>query len=466
MTKDYGDLKKQEGPTADGDIEITNTGGQIVSGAYILEEFMLGKITGNSVNGAAFHEVVDLSTRFSSFSVSQSIAEPFMSLTVGMTDAVNILERLGQNGLQGEEFVKLKFYNPGRQNNKREYVDLLFHVVSITPVSTDNSNSRNFYNLLCHTKEKIVCDLSVINKHFSGTAADAAQSVWENNLLGHEKYKFLKTTKGIQWDDREFFNSASDGVDDFIVPGFQVHNAMGWLAAKAYGGTQYPASAYCFFENNWGFHFCNIETYIAINKGLGVNFTYTPTETTMEKLSPSHYRNIQEIGGMQITSTTKRMNDGTFSHNVRSFDLISQTHTDKQFRMDEKFDTFTKPGNIFNTDQTFFDEFGKPAEFEYLVTEDTSGSVVGTKLVGVRDAYMNLLNTYRLKIVVYGDTALNVGDVITISLPEVGTARDRDLSIYSGSWFVQSLTHVCDVKKHNTVLGLSKAGLEFEQSKV
>ena len=86
-------------------------------------------------------------------------------------------------------------------------------------------------------------------------------------------------------------------------------------------------------------------------------------------------------------------------------------------------------------------------------------------IVGARSAYPNLLNTYQLGVMVYGDTALNVGDVIDVDLVETGTAGDRDLSIYSGSWFVKELTHTCDTQKFNTSMILCKAALEHKQTK-
>ena len=453
----YGDLPKSVDHVA------TSSSTDITSpGAYVLDDLTLGKIFDDGIGGPEFHQVIELHSRFTSISISQSLAEPFMTLIIGVSDATQIFERLGSKGLQGEEFIKIKLYSPGR-----DPIDLLFHVTAITPMISDDHQKTNFFNLICTTKEKLINDISNVNKFFSATAADCAQNIWDNNILGHPKYKMLKTLKGIDWKDREFFNSASVGLQDFIIPGLQIDGAMQWLAAKAYGGPDYPGSLYYFFENNLGFHFCNIETYIAINKGSGRSFTYNPQQNAHNPKAISQLASIQHISGLSIPGTTERLNNGTFSHSVRSVDLIDKKHSDKNFNMEENFDSFQKPGNIFNTSAKFFKEIGKYSKGEYLVIKDSTLKENNIeKIVGARRAYTNLLNGFKLSITVYGDSELNVGDVIEINLVESGTSGDRTQSIYSGSWLVQALTHVCDNEKFNTTLSLSKGGLEHVQTKI
>lgn len=454
---DYRALKKSVDP-----ITTSDQTDRTSPGAYVLDELTLGKILDDGHSGPEFHEVVDLSSRFSSIGVTQSLADPFMTMTIGITDATQIFERIGTKGLQGEEFVKIKFYTPSR-----DPIDLLFHVVNFTPVVSDDHQKINFYNLLCVTKENLINDVSNINKFFSTTVADCAQSIWENNLRKHPTYLMFKNTKGVEWKEREFFNSASVGTEDFIVPGLRISTAMDWLSQKAYGGTDYPGSLYYFFENNLGFHFCNIETYIEINKGLGRKFVYRPQQSANDPQGIDLIQSIQNISGITMPSMTEKINSGSFSHTVRTLNLVDKNHTDVFFNMDEKFDSFQKPGNVFGTSNQFFKDVVKDTFTEYLTTKDSSNKNSNIeRIMGTREAYSDLLNNYKISITVYGDTELNVGDVIELELPETGTSGDRNSSVYSGSWLIQALTHVCDNEKFNTTLSLSKGGLEYVQTKI
>ena len=451
---DYGDLKKSVDPIGED--------GKTSPGAYVLDELSLGKILDDGQSGPEFHEVIDLSSRFSTINITQSLADPFMTMAIGISDATQIFERLGSKGLQGEEFIKIKLYTPGR-----DPIDLLYHIVGITPVVSDDHQKTNFYNLICTTKEKLINDVSNINKFYSSSISDCAKSIWKNGLLKHPKYQALKSTKGVEWEDREFFNSASIGTEDFIVPGLQISTAMNWLCKKAYGGTNFPGSLYYFFENNLGFHFCNIESYIEINKGTGRKFSYTPQTVATDPQGVHQLGNIQNISGMTMPSTSERINNGFFSHTVRSIDLIDKNHKDVFFNMDEKYDSFKKPGEVFNHSNKFFDTIAKDTFYEHLVTKDSTSKESNIeRIAGTREAYTDLLNSYKIAITVSGDTELNVGDVIEIELPETGSSGDRESSMYSGSWLVQALTHICDNEKFNTTLSLSKGGLNHVQTKI
>jgi len=438
-------------------------------GSYVLDELILGKILSDSAGGVEFHEVVDLHSRFSTINITQSLAEPFMTMAIGVSDATQIFERLGTRGLQGEEFIKIKLYSRGAKP-----IDLLFHVVGITPVTSDDHQKTNFFNLICTTKEKLISDISNINKFFSETAANAAEAIWNKNIIGHEKYKMFKGTKGIKWEDRRFFNSSSEGVEDFIIPGLQASEAMKWLATKAYGGPDASGSLYFFFENSEGFHFCNIETYIETYEMLNTssivanatkNFTYKPQESASDPRGLKITESIQNFSGIILPSTSARINSGTFHNTVRAINLVDKTTTDTEFNMKEKYDSFKVPGKIFGTSAKFFNEIANYSPYEYLVIKDSTHKNNNIeKIVGTRGAYSDLLNTYKTSITVYGDSELNVGDYVTLDLAETGTSGNRDISIYSGDWLVQALTHVCDNEKFNTTLSLSKGGLDHVQT--
>ncbi len=451
---------KQKDITADSKATDTTS-----PGSYVLDELLLGKILSDYSGGVSFHQVVDLAdSKFSSITITQSLADPFMTMAIGVNDATQILERLGTKGLQGEEFVKIKLYSRGR-----DPIDLLFHVAAITPVISDDHQKTNFFNLICTTKEKLINDISNVNKFFSGTAADAAEAIWNKNIVGHEKYKMLKGIKGIKWDDRPFFNSSSVGTERFIVPGLQVNQAMKWLTTKAYGGPEYPGSLYFFFENSAGFHFCNIENYIETYKMIsfaGRKFTYNPQQNSISPQGISQIQSIQNISGLTLPNTSARLKNGMFSHTVRAINLVDKTTTDTNFNMEEKYDSFFVPGNIFGTSTTYFNEVAKHSPYEYLATKDSTHKDSNIeKILGVREAYSDLLNSYRISITVYGDSELNVGDFVDLDLVESGTSGDRDLSIYSGAWLVQAVSHVCDNEKFNTTLSLSKGGLDHIQTK-
>ena len=88
-----------------------------------------------------------------------------------------MLERLGPKGLQGEEFVTCKIQSPKREN-KDEIIDLLFYVAYIGDVTIGDNNSGEAFDLICVTKEKLLSDLSIVNRHFKQTETEIVKNTY------------------------------------------------------------------------------------------------------------------------------------------------------------------------------------------------------------------------------------------------------------------------------------------------
>jgi hypothetical protein len=72
----------------------------------------MGKLIDDDKDGIQFRGMVSLNDLYSNFSITQSIFDPYMTLTIHITNSKLVLERFGTKGLQGEEFVKIKFQTP------------------------------------------------------------------------------------------------------------------------------------------------------------------------------------------------------------------------------------------------------------------------------------------------------------------------------------------------------------------
>lgn len=431
-------------------------------GHFELQELFLGKLVGQ-LDTIEFTDVVDLSKRYSTLTLTQSIADSNMTLIIGVSDGVRMFERLGINGIQGEEFVKLKLKSPSR-----EPIDLLFHVSFVEPVDSSEQNIGQFFNIICVTKEKIISDLSTINKSFSSTESEAAKNIFNNAIIDSEPYKFFKQINpgagNAFWGDRKIFVHPSSGIEQsYIVPGLQPINAIQWLAHRSMGHPRkYPGSYYTFFENSKGFHFANIEQLIEENKSAGANFTYDPLAHQQQTHYARFYRNIQNISAMSMPSPAVRINNGTYRHTVRTVDYTKKRHSDQQFNMVDWHNKFHKPGEVFHLTREFFNKFANIDPFEYIVVKNReTKNDNAPQTVGIELAFQDLLSSYAMTITVYGDTSLNAGDVIHIKLPESGAHEQRGYSIYSGLWFVGAVKHIIDNGKMNTSLSIVKASPEF-----
>ena len=430
------------------------------SGGRNVQQLQLGKIVSDLRSDVEFHEVVNLLLHTNSLTITQSLYAPSMTMIIRVADTVGMFERIGTKGLQGEEFVKLKLLSEGRTDIK-EGIELLFHVSHITDVEVSEGSVGGVFDMICITKEKIINDMGVVNQFFSGSESSIVENIFKNKIVGHQKYKFLKQAGPQVWSEREIFVDKSIGTEDVIVPGLQPFNAMQWLARRAYGGPSYPGSFFTFFETSKGYHFANIEKMIERNSKSGPYFTHEPMANEAVAMDAAFYRNIKRFDGFKLPSTGMRMNNGTFSHKVRKIDIVKKNHTDTSFRLDDGFNKFTNVGQEFNQSKEFFKHFGNEQPFEYLTTKDSTAENDHIEdIIGKKNAYQDLLSTFTTTIVVYGDSNLNVGDVILIDLPETAAGEDKADSIYSGDWFVSAVTHSIDAERMNTTLEITKSGLK------
>ena len=430
----------------------------ISAGAYNCSELLLGRLISDDTGASIFHEVVDLRIHTNSYSITQSLGDNNITLVIRVADSLRMLERLGPKGLQGEEFVKCKIQSPKREN-KDEIIDLLFHVAYIGDISIGDNNSSEAFDLVCVTKEKLLSDLSIVNRHFKETETEIVKNIFSNTIKNSPKAKQLKAVN--QFKDRTLFTTTppSVGIEDIIIPGLNPMSAFDFLARRAFGGPSL-GSYFEFFENSKGFYFANIEQLINLNKGRGAVFNHNPAQHLAATHDSTYYRHIEVLGDIKMPSTANRLINGTLSHSVRKLDYIKKKHNDIKFNMKDSYDGFEQTGK-FNLTDKFFDTFANEQPYEYTVLTDSTASEDHVEhIVGKRLAYMDMLNSYQLQIVVYGDTGLNVGDVISINLPEPGSHEEKSTdSLYSGFWFVTGVKHSFDASKMNTTLNLSKSGL-------
>ena len=124
----------------------------------------MGKLIDDDKDGVQFREMVSLNDLYSNFTMSQSIFDPFMTLSIHITESKLIFERFGTRGLQGEEFVKIKFNTP-----TKHIIENIFYVTGYSPIKKDSHELSTGLILQCVSKEKLINDQMTVNQSFEGT---------------------------------------------------------------------------------------------------------------------------------------------------------------------------------------------------------------------------------------------------------------------------------------------------------
>ena len=191
------------------------------SGSYELKTLNLGKLVDDDKDGVQFRTVVSLHDLYSNFSIHQSIHNAFMTLTIHISESKLIFERLGTKGLQGEEFIQIKFQTP-----TMEAIEDLFYVTGYGPIDKDAHDLQTGMVLRCVSKEKLINDQVTVNQSFKGSTSEVASQIYNNHLQG-PLYKTMKTG-GPSWKDKKIFIDDSRTIT-ICINAFSSNKIVWWI---------------------------------------------------------------------------------------------------------------------------------------------------------------------------------------------------------------------------------------------
>ena len=416
----------------------------------------MGKLIDDDKDGVQFREMVSLNDLYSNFTMTQSVFEPHMTLSIHITESKLIFERFGTKGLQGEEFVKIKFNTP-----TKHLIEDIFYVTGYSPIKKDSHELSSGLILQCVSKEKLINDQMTVNQSFEGTTSDIAKNIFNNFIIGSEKFKQMKVAKG--WKEKPIVVDESIGTQKFTIPGLTPFAALHFLAIRSFGGSEYPSSFFTFFEAEDAFYFKNIEDWNGSIRVQG--YTYDSELGTLPAHHKEFYNNIRFMSPLSMRNTMDGIHGGEFASKVTAIDFNKKSFTVNEFNLMKERDDFNLLGNEFPMSSAFFDMFGSDTVESTIVVDSTKGSFNENmpSILGRRKAYKQMLGHYTLAIVIHGDTSMVAGTVINIQLKEAGAPEKKQRgSMYSGNWYITRVEHIFDKMVFNTKLTVVKDGLDFK----
>ena len=421
----------------------------------------LGKLIDDDKDGVEFRSLVDLNDMYTNISLVQSVFNSYMTLSIHITESKLVFEEFGLKGLQGEEFVMLKFQTP-----TKHIIENLFYVTGYSPIKKDAHGLSTSMVLQCVSKEKLINDQMTVNQSFSGSTSDIAKNIFNNFIIGSEKYKQLKTVNKnnmLIWKEKPIIVDEAIGTQKLTIPGLTPFEAMHFLAVRSFGGSEFPSSFYTFYEGEDAFHFKNIENW-SVSDDIKP-YTYDDSVGTLPQSHKDFYKNIKFMSPMSMNNTMTGIQDGEFAHKVQAIDFTKKSFTTTNFNMMKERENFNTLGKHFQMSSAFFDMFGAEPIETTIVIDSTKGMFNENlpAIVSRRRSYMRLLNHYSMEISIHGDSSIVAGSVIQINLPEAGAAHNKLAgSMYSGNWYITRVEHIFDKMVFNTKLTVVKDGLDFK----
>ena len=369
----------------------------------------------------------------------ESLFSPSVNVTIETTDVSGFVSREEIYGGQSIE-ISIKMFDPDIDDFKIKKNKHGLVVNSVKNVTMDFKESKS--TLECVSKDFLRNEVARLNRRFTGNITEIVKKIME------EEPKGIKTTKDIEVDQATnsytFCGNLKRSMD-----------TIQWLQPKAKSENQF---GFLFFEDYDGYKFKSIESLLKQEP-----FTDQPFE--MSQASTSSRFAILDAVMVQTNDIFLNMRSGTYNNDTTYIDLISQTKSVDDFKIDNLKDLKNPPKLPDNlTDSTSrkmlrFDDPGVMQKGSKREEEQPKEELA--KIQNQSYARNNLLFSQALKIKVSFNPSLRVGKIIEVRLPVDTDSSESGVKYQklgkgdlSGKYLISELRHKVGSNKSSTHLTL------------
>ncbi|NBP56713.1 hypothetical protein EBU71_09310 [bacterium] len=345
---------------------------------------------------------VDIRAQMISASIFEDIEEPSMYLEILFQDSINLVQDFP---IIGEEIIDITFMTPGRDNPTK----LSFKLFSIEGTNNAPSSKASMYVIKAVSQIHFFNIFNNVSKSYNTVISSMVEDILRQAAYSTEKMSvrsYIEPTKGIV---------------PITIPRMKPFAAIDMLRQKAVS-LEYPSGGvFVFYENQYGMQFRSIENLLREGKSSikSKSFTHAPNTSSDKERDRFAMRNIINYLHLGKFDTVRKMQKGLLNTEVQSFDVLTkETRVDNYNLSDNtRFLVSTDDkGKLTNTNE-FISKNERTSPNRFVVPKDTArGNDYIHQTIGIKNALTLLLNQNIVRILVYGDNYLAVGDVIEMNL--------------------------------------------------
>ena len=369
----------------------------------------------------------------------ESLFSPSVNVTIETTDVSGFVSREEIYGGQSIE-ISIKMFDPDIDDFKIKKDKHGLVVNSVKNVTMDFKESKS--TLECVSKDFLRNEVARLNRRFTGNITEIVKKIME------EEPKGIETTKDIEVDQATnsytFCGNLKRSMD-----------TIQWLQPKAKSENQF---GFLFFEDYDGYKFKSIESLLKQEP-----FTDQPFE--MSQASTSSRFAILDAVMVQTNDVFLNMRSGTYNNDTTYIDLISQTKSVDDFKIDNLKDLKNPPklpDNLTDSTSRKMLRFDDPGVMQKgSKREDEQPKEELAKIQNQSYARNNLLFSQALKIKVSFNPSLRVGKIIEVRLPVDTDSSESGVKYQklgkgdlSGKYLISELRHKVGSNKSSTHLTL------------
>ena len=355
--------------------------------------------------------------------IYESIMNPVLTAVFTVSDAIGLAESFP---LIGEEYIEMDIETPGMD----DIFTMRFDIIEIRDKQQVTEGKASAYNLYCVSKE-FRRNIRPLNEIYpDANPIDILQKMVTS----------LKT-------DKEF--STGEGVYakvDFDLTGLRPLQAIDKVRMLTRNINE-SSSAFCFFENKHGFNFFSVEQLFKIGKTKIGDKVFFFDSASNHSIYQNNFRQVIGMSRLSDTNAMKGMFGGQLNAKMKTFDMLTGEVTDKSYK-----DSESSSGFIYADDDAAplrsssgqVEDGEEPSAYLMNLIDSSKSDPAIHEMIMERSSYVHKLVQQLYRIEIYGDLAINAGDVIEVNIPTSsgltkggeGEPLDRR---YSGNFMVSRL---------------------------
>lgn len=378
-----------------------------------------------SLTSLANDKFFDLTGQAKVINIYESIFSPCIFAEIEMQDSLDLKNDFDIR--QGDRIV-IEFNTPKTENS----VELVFGVVELSSTTIKENLMMKSYVISLASLEALNNSVLSLSLKQKDSVSKVVKRIFDDNIKTDKKV-YIDSTKGIE--------------DLPPLSAIRPFKAISYLIEFAYS-SRYKSNAYVFFENKRGFHFTSVEK--LIKQGVDAQAKgslFTDKEFYFDLASRENLENIafRNIISYKKLSTNSFSEMSKVTNIVKSFDFTRGNYVEFISRAsDVNFDLLD--GISTSKNKPIFDDFynSSTTNVEFIpICSDTMNKNHG-EYIASRKSFARMMEQDTIRILIYGDTELNCGDVIKCNFPNVSSFDNTEgkPEMETGNYLITALRHM------------------------
>ena len=379
------------------------------------------------------------------FRVSFSLHQQSSLASISVLDTTDILADLDPDGT---EVLTIGWHSQDDREIKQTYS--IFRTETIIDDEKGAGKVYIFHGVSHTHMEQLAMD---INRSFTGTIEQFVLKMY-NEI----PQQVTKTKDSIKIDTHK-----TTGISTIIIPGETPFEAIERLTKRVYSA-KYSSSLFHFYQNSKNYCFHNVEQLIAEGRDKATTYVYTPNAQIDDMKTLEGKHTIASIDFPKGKDLLKKVMDGAYASNVAEIDIIGQKVDTTQLTVKENFNDF------YHLDQPAI-TLDKTKVIEERLNRSNTTKWLNKYFDGKRHLefnmgpqitrskfYANSLNQIQMNCAIHGNSNLDCGDVINLSMIERSGkvfSGEQEKKI-SGKFIIDTIVHYYKRGRYSCTLQCSK----------